>query len=276
MDIALTLQKITSTQNQLIKNLVKLREKRARQKSQTFLVEGAREISRALASGYELNDLFIYPDLVQNEDRELIQSIDGNKTRVYEINKECFGKIAIREERDGLMAVFQQKHFCLKDLKFKSAPLIVALEHLEKPGNLGAVLRSADGAGVDAIVLLENSVDLYNPNVIRSSLGAVFSVPVVVAKNEEFLEFTKQHKLATFTAALSDRSNYYTNFSFDQPVAFILGNEANGVTSFWFEQSDHLIKIPMMGIADSLNVSVAGSVLMYESLRQRNSAATFQ
>lgn len=263
--------RISSRQNPKIKAAVALGKHRERQETGLFLVEGAREIERALACGYEVTQAFYCPEAMSPEGYSLIGAL---RTKLLgpmylEVDAEVFAKLAMREGSDGVAVVAKQKPHVLSGLRLGPSPLVLALEAVEKPGNLGALLRTADGAGVDAVIVLEHGVDVYNPNVIRSSLGTVFKVPVVVSSASDFVEFCRRGGIRISAAALSDRAVDYASVDYGGGAALLLGSEAHGLSSALIAAADHIVKIPMLGIADSLNVAAAGAVLLYEARRQR-------
>jgi TrmH family RNA methyltransferase len=262
-------QVITSSKNQRIKDAVALGKNKKRKAAGLFGVEGEREIMRAIQSGYVPESLFACPEILTPEFSLYLDEIEKKfDLIVYEVAKEVFEKLAVREDSGGVFAVFPDRKLSLDQLRLPENALIIAVEGIEKPGNLGALLRSADGAGFDAVVVLDAMIDVYNPNVIRSSLGTVFSKQVVTASSNEFFEFCKKRFLTTIGAALSDRATPHDQQQYASGCSIILGSEAFGLTDFWLEKADRLVKIPMLGIADSLNVAMAGAILMYEARRQ--------
>ncbi len=262
---------ITSLKNPRVKAAIDLNKSKGRRATGLFTVEGAREIDRALQSGYELRELFICAKALSDDAVVLVQAAEAKgKAEMFDVTPPVFAKMAMREESDGLVAVMKQKHLQLKDLKLPAKPLILAVQSIEKPGNLGALLRSADGAGVDAVVLLDEALDLYHPHAIRSSLGTTFSVSVVEAKSDEFREYCQKAGIKTYAAALSKRAMPHHKADYRGGAAIVLGSEANGLTGDWLDAADEVVMIPMKGIADSLNVSTAGAVLLYEVVRQRS------
>ncbi len=257
---------ITSPQNQKIKDLVKLRESKHRRLTGLFVLEGARELGRALASGFILKTMYVCHELLSVEAKDLLVGLDDRLK--LNITAEVFAKAAMREGSDGLVGVFDQKSWSLADLSLGADPFLLVLEDIEKPGNFGALARSADGAGVDAVIILDPKADIYNPNALRASVGALFSRPLVVCGHEEFVSFCEQRKIKILTA-----SPFAEKFHFQAdlcgPLAIVLGSEAWGLSNAWTRLENVPVKIPMRGIADSLNVSVAGAVILYEALRQR-------
>lgn len=256
---------ITSVSNPKIKELLSLRESRERRKLGLFVIEGAREISRALASGYVCRTLYAEHTLLNDEAKSLIVSLPVNLQ--FGITKEVFAKAAVREGSDGLLAVMESKSHSFADVRAKGNLFILVLENLEKPGNFGALARSADGVGVDAIVVLDPKADLFNPNAIRASVGGLFSQPLVACSHEEFFEFC-QNKNIKIVAASPFAKNYHYQADLKRSLALVLGSEAFGLSGEW--KNAESVKIPMLGVSDSLNVSVAGAVIMYEVLRQRS------
>lgn len=262
---------ITSPTNQKIKDLVRLKDRKSDRADSEFVVEGLREIRRAQQSGFELVEIYLCPELLKE------QMIDIDISHVEyqnEISREVFQKIAVRDGSDGIVAVFKTKLATLESLSkslHDKIPLLVAVEDVEKPGNLGAILRTADAAGVHAVIVLDHAVDPWNQNVIRASLGGVFSIPVIVTTSNEFYEWTKANSISIVAAALESRSKsiYNQDLKMAEPVAIILGSEARGLSSFWLNHATHVAKIPMSGICDSLNVSVAAAIFIYEAVRQR-------
>ena len=248
---------LTSPQNPKIKELLALeKESRERKARGLFVVEGRREFERAVAAGFEPVTVFVREGETDAPKADFFVS-----PRVYE-------KIAYREGTEGVIAVMRARHTDLADLTLSPVPLIIVLEKVEKPGNLGAVLRSADAAGVDAVLVCDPLTDLYNPNLIRASLGAVFSVPVAVCASEEAYAWLAERGIAVLTAQLQD-STPYDEADLTRPVALVFGTEDRGLTPFWRQRADAHVRIPMAGMMDSLNVSVSAAVLAFEAVRQR-------
>lgn len=260
---------ITSLQNPTLKTAINLWDKKYRNRRGLFIVEGLREIERALSCGFEVSEVYYCTSVMNSQTKSILDQKLKSISSITELDEKCFAKLAMKSKTDGLIIVFKQKHLKLDDLYLGEKPLLVCVENLEKPGNLGALLRSCDGAKVDALVVLENNMDIYNPNVIRSSLGTLFSVPVVSCFNEEFKNYLKAKEIKSFAAILAEDTLKYTECDYTQSTALLLGSEAYGLSDFWKKNADCKVMIPMLGIADSLNVSVAGAVLIYESLRQR-------
>jgi TrmH family RNA methyltransferase len=257
---------ITSLQNQQIKDVVKLNNARERRKQNLFLIEGARELSMAVSVGdYGIKKLFICEELLSIEAKILVRKWG---IPVEKVSAEVFRKMAYREESDGIIAVSKPKYLTLDAVRLSANPFVIVLEAVEKPGNLGAILRTADAARVDAVIVCDPKTDIYNPNTIRSSIGCVFSQQIVACTSEEALQWLKQAGINVFAAALT-ASEYYYETDFTQPSAIVMGAEADGLTKFWLHNADHHIKIPMRGSIDSLNVSVSTAVLTFEAMRQR-------
>ncbi|MDR2057359.1 MAG: RNA methyltransferase [Dysgonamonadaceae bacterium] len=263
------MEKITSLQNNQIKNIRQLSAKNKERKLQgLFVLEGARELSLALEGNYQIESLYICPKLFEKSDYpEIIRTIDSNA--LYEITPAIFQKIAYRESSDGIFALVKSKSHTLSELKLRDNPFIILLEAIEKPGNLGAILRTSDAAGADAVVVCDPLTDLYNPNIIRSSVGCLFTVPIAVCSNEEALEFLQNKQIRSFAAELT-ATQIYQDVDFTLSSAIIMGTEANGLTPFWLKNADVRIKIPMRGVIDSLNVSVSTAIIAFEAMRQRS------
>ncbi len=258
--------KLTSLVNPRIKHIVQLSKSRERKLHDTIVVEGYREINMALAHGFKLKELYFCPEIIDiSRVNDLISS---ESVEVLEISKAIFEKVAYREHSDGLLALFTPKYLALKEVKLSEKPLILVVESVEKPGNLGALLRTADAAHLDAIVVCDARTDIYNPNVIRSSLGCVFSQQVVTCSNAEAMDFFKAQGIKTFAAALP-ATKYYHKTDLNIPAAIVMGTEADGLTDTWLNGADEQIKIPMGGKVDSLNVSTSAAILVFEALRQR-------
>ncbi|MBN2173858.1 MAG: RNA methyltransferase [Bacteroidales bacterium] len=259
---------ITSRNNPKIKNIMKLSKASERRNQNLFVVEGAREISRAKQSGFEFELLLVCPDVAGPEKFDEFCLLFRNTCEIETINKSVFEKMAYREGSDGLIALVKPKLHNLGSIQLGSNPLVIVLEAVEKPGNLGAVLRTADAAGVDAVIISDPNTDIYNPNVIRSSIGCIFSVPVAVCSSEEAIEWLQQNKISSFATTL-EASIPYTQADFTKPTAIVMGTEATGLSGAWLQHADRMIIIPMKGIADSLNVSTSAAIVVFEAVRQR-------
>lgn len=258
---------ISSLQNPSVKNIVKLSKSRERREQNIFILEGTRELSLAQRSGYQVDSVYLFPDLFsKTKYPDVLELIPSN--RVFEITQQVFEKIAYRENSDGVIALMKPKSHHLSDLKLSSNPFVIILESVEKPGNLGAILRTADAAAVDAVIVCDPLTDLYNPNVIRSSVGGVFTVQTAVTTSDEALQWLRTNQITSFAAELQ-AAKFYQNVDFKNPSAIVMGTEADGLSSFWLQNSDQRIKIPMSGVIDSLNVSVSTAVITFEAMRQR-------
>ena len=263
---------ITSVQNARVKHVVALQQKSSlRREEGLFVVEGQREIEHCIACGYEIVELFTVYGLQFTVDY----------TVNYIVSRQVYEKMAYRESTEGIIAVAKVKdhslstiHNSLFTIHSKSTPLIVVLESVEKPGNLGAILRTAEAANVDAVIVCDPLTDLYNPNLIRASIGGVFSVPVAVCTSKECISFLKEHKIRILTAQLQDAYDYY-DYDMCQATAIVMGTESTGLSQQWRDAADVHIRIPMLGRLDSLNVSVSAAILMYEAVRQRNKIYQF-
>ncbi len=268
---------ITSRKNPRLKAAAELRESRERRQRERFLVDGARETWRAIRSGIAIETLFLCREWCNSEEAaEVLKRISDSSSpfrgEVLDVAADVFPAIAFGEREDGIVAVAVTPRRSLAELKLSAQPLVGIIAGIEKPGNVGAVLRSADGAGLDALIVAGGNTDLYNPNTIRASLGTIFSVPVVAATELETLTWLRSQKLIITAAILGAGSREYTTVDYRQPTAIVLGSEADGLGEFWRGQPDILpMAIPMRGMADSLNISNAAAVLFYEALRQRTS-----
>jgi len=260
---------ITSLQNPRVKAAVRLRQARHRQHERRIVVDGAREIARALRGGVALVEVFVCEPLCAGEEaQELLKQLLERGVELVRVNKPVFEKLAFGERVEGLVAVAATPDASLERLAPPENPLVAVLEGVEKPGNVGAVIRSADAAGLDAVLVADPRTDLYNPNAIRASLGTIFTVPIAEGTSDEILPWLRRRKIAVFAARV-DGSLAYTEADFRSPAAIVLGSEAEGLSPAW--QSDEVtpIRLPMLGAADSLNVSAAAAVIFYEALRQR-------
>lgn len=256
------MEMITSGQNPKIRQLLLLQQKSAERRRQgLFVVEGHREIAHCLACGYEAETIYYCPDMLQD--------VDFPTREIVAVSSKVYEKIAYRGSTEGCVAIVRSRSLHLEDLQLPEHPLIIVLERVEKPGNIGAVLRTADAAGADAVLVCDSPTDLFNPNLIRSSIGAIFTVPTVSCTSEECIAYLKAKGIQILTAQLQDSRLYY-----DTPMhcgtAIVMGTESTGLTNAWREAADSHIRIPMLGRLDSLNVSISAAVLLYEAVRQRN------
>lgn len=260
---------ITSGQNPKIKDLLALQEKsRLRREKGLFVVEGRRELEHCLEAGYQIDTLFVCPDILDLTDETPLLRSYLDRASVFEVSPAVYGRIAYREGTEGIIAEVVTPELTLAKLNLPENPLVMVLEAVEKPGNLGAVLRSADAAKADAVIICDPLTDLFNPNLIRASIGAVFTVPVVTATSEEAIKFLKDRGIRILTAQLQDSVLYYDS-DMRHAVALVMGTEATGLSQAWREAADAHIRIPMLGRLDSLNVSVSAAILLFEAVRQR-------
>lgn len=259
-------KQITSIQNPLIKSLVLLQEKaKARKQSGTFLIEGKREIELAVKGNYQLETILFLPELItENEINKLVKS----KVELIEITKEVYQKLAYRDTTEGILAVAKTKTLSLNDLKLPENALILVMESIEKPGNIGAMLRTCDAANIDAVIIANPKTDLYNPNIVRSSVGCLFTNQIATDTTENVIQFLKDKKIAIFGATLQN-SNFYHTQDYTTASALVVGTEATGLTQAWRDNATQNIIIPMQGEIDSMNVSVASAILLFEAKRQR-------
>src|SRR5688572_9148426 len=254
---------ITSLQNPRVKHIVKLRDdKRQRQRDGLMLVEGYDEIQLARTAGHQPQTLLTAPELASRQ-------VGSVTSEIITVNQAVFEKISYRENPDGWLGIFPIPRTSLNDLKLNELPLVIVAESIEKPGNLGAILRTADAAHVDALLVCDPRVDLWNPNVVRASRGALFSVPTIESDNVSALEWLKTHKLRIL-AATPSAEVIYSGVNLREPIAITVGTEDEGLTDFWMSNADVKVKIPMMGTVNSLNVSVSTALIVYEAVRQRN------
>lgn len=270
------IESVTSAQNPKIKDLLALQEKsKERKKKGLFVVEGRRELLHCIETGYKPFTLFICRDIISDKDiLEITDTISrlnlDRDCQMIEIPQHLYDKVAYRGGTEGVIAELHCKVHNLESLELKENPVVVVMEAVEKPGNLGAVLRSADAAGVDAVIVCDPLTDLYNPNLIRSSIGGIFTVPTATATSEDTIRWLKDKGIKIYTAQLQD-SEWYYDTDMKEGTAIVMGTEATGLTNVWRKAADAHIKIPMLGRLDSLNVSVSAAILMYEAVRQRNS-----
>ncbi|AUC77334.1 TrmH family RNA methyltransferase [Olleya sp. Bg11-27] len=260
-------KQISSTQNQLIKHIVLLKEKsRERKKTGTFIIEGEREIQLALTGQYVIETIFYFPDIYDvSKLNTFPEAID-----CIEVSKEVYQKIAYRATTEGIIAIVKSKSHHLESISFTNKnPLILIAEAPEKPGNIGAILRTADAANVDAVIIANPKTDLYNPNIVRSSVGCVFTNQIATGTTDAIITFLNKHNVAIYSAILQDAVDYHKQ-DYKQASAIVVGTEAVGLSIAWREASKQNIKIPMQGAIDSMNVSVAAGILIFEAKRQRD------
>ena len=258
---------ISSLQNPAVKKLVQLREKsRTRKKTGTFTIEGLREIKLAIDAGYSILEFWICDEV--GPENKLKQAIFDQNKPIFTIPREVYDKIAHRGSTEGIVALAEAKNHTLEQLDLPENPLLLIAEAPEKPGNIGALLRTADAAGVDAFILANPKTDLYNPNTVRASVGAVFTVPIALASAAATIDYLKKHNIALYSAILQE-SKPYQDMNYNIPTAIAVGTEADGLTEIWRENSQQNISIPMQGSLDSMNVSVAAGILIFEARKQR-------
>ncbi len=264
--------RITSLQNPRVKNAVKLRRRSHRDETGVLLIEGYRELKRAVDNGHIPHELYYCPAMFQGENEpELIEQCRASGTVVFECDSDVFLKMAYRDRPEGLLAIADQISLKLQDLRFGNNPLLLIAEHIEKPGNLGTILRSADAAGVDAVIVCDRCTDINNPNTVRASIGALFAMPVVDAASEEAVKWLVENGIQV-VAATPHSERDYTEADYTGGTAILVGAEQYGLSDHWMNSADHLVRIPMLGQCDSLNVAAAATILLYEAVRQRRSS----
>lgn len=257
---------ITSTQNPKVKNLIALEKPRERRKQCLFVVEGKKEIGMAMKAGYKIGNLFFCEDMIT---RQELLDLGSDEKLLIPVSKDVFDKIAVRENSGGVLAVAEQKTHRLDGIRLSKNPLVLILEGVEKPGNLGAILRTADAAGVDAVIICDPQTDFYNPNVIRSSIGCLFTVQTASATSEETINWLKSNRIGIYCTYLKASKPYHQT-DFSAPSAIVMGTEATGLSDMWVNAATSNIIIPMQGVIDSMNVSTATAVVVFEAKRQRN------
>jgi TrmH family RNA methyltransferase len=263
---------ITSLQNPRLKRLVRLRDRRPRDEEKAFLVEGYREVRRALEKKVALDEVYFSRDWFLGENEPaLLAAAEAAGARLYELSKDAFAKVAYRERPDGILAVAPQWKRELGDLVLSPNPFVLVVEAIEKPGNLGTILRSADAAGCDAVIVCDAVTDLFNPNVVRASTGVLFSVPCVVDEGPRVLAWLRERGLRT-VATTPSAEVLYSDTDLKGPLAVIMGGEQYGLSEFWLKNADVPVRIPMAGQADSLNVAMAALITLFEAVRQRGSS----
>lgn len=261
---------ISSLQNPGIRRILQLQEKaRARKKEKIFVVEGVREIGLAIKGGYEVQELYFTAELFSLEKVENIMTLLPEAVQITELSAEVYEKIAYRGSTEGIIALVFAKDLLLKDIRLKNEnPLILVAEAPEKPGNIGALLRTADAAAVDAVLIANPKTDVFNPNIIRSSVGCVFTNYIATGSTKEIIEFLNENQVNIYAAALQASKNY-SQVDLTTSCAIVVGTEATGLSEEWLKNSSQNILIPMQGEIDSMNVSVAAGILIFEAKRQR-------
>ncbi len=268
-------EEITSLQNPKVKHAVKLADRKTRNETGQFLIEGYRELKRASDSGVSIQALFICPKLfLGSNENALIEQVQKSGAEIVLCSEQVFHKLSYRDRPDGLVAVAVQMQRPLRDLiaalASKKDPFLIIAEAIEKPGNLGTILRSADAAGVDGVIVCDRCTDIYNPNVVRASVGTLFTIPVVEASSAETLLWLQERKIKVVAATPSAKEEF-TDAELTGGVAIAVGTEQLGLSELWMQASDLKVRIPMHGGADSLNVATATTLLLYEVVRQRKS-----
>ena len=264
---------ITSLQNPKLKQVVKWRDRRDRDRAQVVLLEGYRALSRALAAGFPVHEVFYSPaHYLDTNEPELLARLEGQGAQLVEVAPEPFAKMTYRDRPEGLLGIGHQTHRTLAVIPQRDTPaFLLVAEQIEKPGNLGTMLRSADAAGVDALVLCDPRTDLWNPNVVRASTGVLFSMPIPECSSREALAYLKGNGIR-IVATTPHAEKLFTEVDLTGPVAMVVGSEQVGLSSQWMDNADLLVRLPMMGAADSLNVATATTIALYEALRQRIAA----
>lgn len=259
------MKEISSIQNPFIKSLLQLQEKaKARKQSGTFMIEGQREISLAIKGGYTISTLLFYPEICSEAS---VKELSKN-AEIIAISQGVFKKLAYRDSTEGIIAVAHIKKLSLENLKLSKKPLLLVAEALEKPGNIGALLRTADAAHLDAVIIANPKGDLFNPNIIRSSVGCLFTNQIAIGTTQEIITFLKKNHIDFYCATLQNSTSYHTQ-NYTGPTAIVVGTEATGLTEEWRNAATQNIIIPMQGEIDSMNVSVAAAILIFEAKRQR-------
>ena len=261
------MKEITSLKNPRIKNLLLLKEKSKQRREQgLFIIEGKREVLLAINSGYTIETIYIEPQLCAAHE---LEQLEAQKLECIQIDSKIYEKVAYRGSTEGIIAVAKCKDLSLEQLSIKSkTPLVLVAESPEKPGNIGALLRTADAAKVDAVLVANPRTDMYNPNIIRSSVGGIFSTQIATGSTEEIIAYLKKHNIAIYSAILQE-SKPYTEPNFQNPTALVVGTESTGLSEQWRSEAIQCIHIPMLGHVDSMNVSVAAGILIFEAKRQR-------
>ncbi len=268
------MKKITSRQNPLIKHIRSLQEKSSlRKKEKLFIVEGKRELTLALKSGYQVDKIIFNPQIIPFPQlQQTLRKYDFTG-ELIEVTPEVYSKIAYRQTTEGIIGLAHWKDHSLSNLKLRSNPLILIAENIEKPGNIGAMLRTADASGLDAFIIANPITDLYNPNIIRSSVGGIFTVQIGIASTQEIIDWLRQNKINLYSATLQNSTPYYT-VDYTKPAAIAVGSEAQGLNPPFRQAAKQNIIIPMRGQLDSLNVSVSAAIIVFEAVRQRQTKRT--
>lgn len=260
---------ITSISNPKIKSFLKLRNARVRKAQDVFILEGVKEIKLAVENNYVFNKIFYCPEIIsENEFNNLFRS-KLNEIETYSISKKVFARMVYRDTSGGIVAEVKRKSHLLSNVTLSGNPFVLVIENVEKPGNLGAVIRTADAAGIDTVIFCDSNTDVYNPNIIRASLGCIFNISFAVSDSLETIKWLKNQNVNIVCTSLSGNIPYH-NMNYSKPIALVIGSETKGLDQIWLENADKTVFIPMFGQADSLNASVSAAILLYEVLRQRN------
>ena len=257
---------VTSQQNPKIKNVLALEKARTRRLQQAFVIEGQQEIAMAIQAGYQLTSVFFSPALISTDD---VSALIANESLLIPVQQNVFEKMAYREGSGGIIAIAKQKQHDLEDLRLSKNPLVLILESVEKPGNLGAILRTADAANLDGVIICDPQTDFYNPNVIRASVGCVFTTPLAVASSETTRTWLTKNNIRCLATHLEAARPYYRE-DLRGPTAIVMGTESTGISDDWVKYASTTIIIPMQGKIDSLNVSNAAAIIVFEANRQRD------
>jgi TrmH family RNA methyltransferase len=260
---------ITSLQNPLIKNLLLLEEKPRERKNQNLIViEGLREIRLAMTAGFTVTSMIFCRELINDKELNMLVSQSVSSFEMTEVPQDIYNRIAYRKDYGGVIALANPKRILFHDIRLSQNPLLLVLESVEKPGNLGAILRTADAASLDGVIICDPQTDIYNPNAIRSSIGCIFTLPVVTSTTEHTISWLRSNRIRIIATALT-AVHFYHETDFRSPAAIVMGSEAYGLSQKWLDEADHLVKIPMRGKIDSMNVSASAAVVVFEALRQR-------
>ncbi|MCX6287834.1 MAG: RNA methyltransferase [Bacteroidetes bacterium] len=263
------MRQISSLQNPFIKNILQLREKSRERKTQDlFIIEGVREFNLAVSGGFSIQTVFYCPELLSAEEMKKVLGAPFI-SMLFEVSRQVYNRIAFRNDAEGILALSRPRLYGLNELSLPANPLILILESVEKPGNLGAVLRTADAASLDAVIICDPLTDVYNPNTVRSSIGCIFTVPLAVSSTQETFAWLRSKGISSYATSLGAESFYHT-VDLRGPTAFVMGTESTGLSELWLTKADHAIKIPMSGKIDSMNVSVSAAIVIFEARRQRN------
>jgi len=260
---------LTSLQNPKVKQVIHLRDRNEREKTQQFIIEGYRELLRATDAEWKIDSLYVCEELfLGSNEKALIHRLVAKGAQLFACSAPVFRKMSYRDRPDGLIALAPQRHFDLETIALKPNPFFIVAEAIEKPGNLGTILRSSDAVGLDGLILCDRCTDIYNPNVVRASVGTLFTVPVIEAKSDATITWLKKNNVAIL-AATPSATEEFTQVDMTRPIAIAVGTEQLGLSEQWLKQADIRVRIPMNGVADSLNVAMATTLLLYEALRQR-------